>query len=355
MPQTIGAALDAIRGNRRDVLRIAGQTACATVATYFVITWLGAQYLSWAVIAALFTIGISADAAYYNAIGRIGGAVLGAALGLAAASALGGSVLIGLVIAATLANMIATIWPSLRYAAVTSAIVALDPSPEIISALERAGSIMIGTLVGAASSFLIWPVFGRQRTLTSLRRALDSCEGLLEQFERGVGSADRKRRDALHSRFLKDLETARSRLSETRFAPALPNGIRLSEAARSVENLWHALVILDRAITSERHEIDKAVLDRLRPLIGATQREARAYIARASGLMMRARDAAAPNSEDLREVIAQARDGVAEIESELPQRPAQQKALHALTFALNETERSLLQLASMMETKPAET
>lgn len=96
-------------------------------------------------------------------------------------------------------------------------------------------------------------------------------------------------------------------------------------------------------------------LERLRPLIGAAQWEARSYIARASGLMMRAEDAAAPNSDDLRRVIAQARDGVAEIESEHPQRPAQQKALHALAFALNETERSLLQLARVMEAKPAET
>ena len=60
-------------GNRRQIARITSQTAVAVIATYILLTWIDARFLSWGIISALFTIGVSADASYYNALGRIFG------------------------------------------------------------------------------------------------------------------------------------------------------------------------------------------------------------------------------------------------------------------------------------------
>lgn len=209
------AVPDALRRHQRQLLRIALQTAAATLAIYLVIDRIAASHLSWAVISALLTIGVSADITYRNAMGRAAAACIGAAIGLVASAAIGGPVILALLPAVVLANMISTLWPSLRYGAVTAAIVALDPDPELASALGRTGAIVAGTLTGAAASFLIWPVRGRDRANLVLRRAIGDCQDLLRLIERGVGTDDRHERDAVHARFLGHLETARSRVRET--------------------------------------------------------------------------------------------------------------------------------------------
>ena len=139
-------------GNGRQIARITFQTAVAVTATYILLTWMNARFLSWGIISALFTIGVSADATYYNALGRIFGALIGAAIGLVAALS-AGPMILGLVISTALANVIAAVWPSLRYAAVTAAIVALESDPELGSVFDRVSVILIGTAAGIGASF----------------------------------------------------------------------------------------------------------------------------------------------------------------------------------------------------------
>jgi len=342
------AISDAVRRHKRQILRIALQTAVATLAIYLVVDRIAQSHLSWAVISALLTIGVSADITYRNAMGRAAAACIGAGIGLLAAAAIGGPVIVALLPAVVLANMISTVWPSLRYGAVTAAIVALEPDPEFASALARTGAIVAGTLTGAAASFLVWPVRGRDRANLVLRRAIGDCQDLLRLIERGVGTDDHHERDEVHARFLKHLETARARVRETRFSPNLKSGASLRDAARGIENLWHAIVILDRAVSEERRDISGAALDRLRPLVDDVQRTARAYLA---GLAeaMKQDDPAPPDAQDFCRAVTRARDTAGDLVDQGPRDwPLQGRGLHAVVFGIDETERQLLRLGRMV-------
>src|SRR5690554_7253707 len=97
--------------SRRRVLRIGLQTIAATAVVYVITATLAPQHLSWAVISALFTIGLSADATFHSAIGRSFGAILGAGLGLLVTGPFESPVIIALLIGTAAANMIAAVWP----------------------------------------------------------------------------------------------------------------------------------------------------------------------------------------------------------------------------------------------------
>lgn len=342
------ARLDDARRNRQVLARIAVQTAAAVGATYAAVTWLDLPQMSWAVISALFTIGISADQSVANALGRIAGSLIGVALGLAFAATPGDGVVIGLILATVFANMIASVWPNLRYAAVTAAVISLDQSPEFASALERAATITLGTCIGAASGLLVWPTFGKGRTVAALRRALCDCEELLKLLSGAVGTDDRQDRDRLHAQFLSDLEAARSRLSSTRFRPVLPSGMRLRDAVNGVESLWHSVVILDRVISDKRNDLSDRTLDQLAPAIREVQDEAARLVAQVSQALDQ--KAPAPQGSDaLKEAVARARDTTGRLLDTGDDRfPAHGKALNAVSFALDEIEYRLLAFADAL-------
>ncbi len=245
--------LQTVRDRRRDLTRVGIQTVAATSISYLAVKNFGSGDGSWAVIAALFTIGLSADATYYNAVGRIVGTLLGISLGLAAGLLAPGGVLLGLLAAVVMANLVATIWPSVRYAAVTAAIVAVDPTPSVAEAMPLIGSILCGTLAAAAMGFVLWPSFGRNRSAQKLQAAIEDCCALLRQISDG---ADRAERNGLHARFLGHLEACHAEIASTRFEPTLPNGAGLRDAANAVESLWHSLVILDRAASDRQDAIE---------------------------------------------------------------------------------------------------
>jgi uncharacterized membrane protein YccC len=344
VPDRLQGTVDQIRRQKRQLLRISLQTAAATLATYLLIAGIAPLNLSWAIISALLTIGLSADLSYRNAINRTAGACLGAVLGLIFGVLIGGSAIYALLVAVILANMFATVWPSLQYGAVTAAIVALEPDPEVAAALSRTTAIVAGTVVGAVASFVIWPVRGRDRAKLAMRDALTDCQDLLELIDEGVSTDDHRERDKVNRRFLQHLEIAKSRVSETRFAPELKSGAELRDAVRGVESLWHALVILDRAVTDERQDISHPALSSLAPAIDKVQGSARDHLAGIIAAMKDDRENA-PAPDQLCETIAHARDHAAELADEGAEDwPRQARALHAVIFGLNETERQLLRL-----------
>lgn len=331
------------------MLRIGLQTAVAAAATWWAMGWLEVPHVSWAIISALFTIGLSADASYHNALGRIAGSFLGVAFGLAAAFFAAGPVVIGLAVATALANMVAAAWPSMRYAAVTAAIVALDQTPEVGGALERATAIMIGTMIGAGVAFVAWPVFARNKVAYALQLALQDCQKLLELIVDSVEKDDRSQRDAVHARFLGHLEAARARLMETRFRPLLPTGARLRPAVVAVETLWHTIVILDRAVSEESHEIGREAIERLRPSVLQAQSAACDLFGQLSEALGK-KGVDAPDTGAFQRALADARDQAQrEYDRSASDHPGKAKGLHTLMFALDEMRRTTLELAAAME------
>ena len=349
-PLDANSALASLRQNRRDLARIGLQTAAATCATYLSATWLGSPHTSWAVIAALFTIGVSADASYYNARGRIIGAFLGIGLGLTAGWAAPAAVLPGLVVAVVIANMLATLWPSIRYAAVTAAIVALEPTPSLAKALSVTGAILLGTLIAAVTSFVLWPAFGRQRVVFILREAVTDCRDLLKSISGRAEPANKSDTDALHARFLADLEACHDRISSTRFEPRLPSGAGLRDAATAVESLWHSIVILDRAMADEYQVIGAAVRRELSPAIGEVQRLCEAEVE----TIARALDGRDGDIGDGRvnTAVSEARECIEEVLGRPQASRDQAYGIHALLFALAEIERRLGQLAAVVRGAP---
>lgn len=337
---------------RREILRMMVQTAAAAGATYGVLTWMASPHVSWGVIGALFTIGLSADASYRNAGGRMLGAALGSVIGLLAAWS-AGPVWVGLLAGTALANAIAVLWPSLRYAAVTAAIVGLDVDPALGSALDRTVAILIGTALGAAASFVVWPVFGRQRATQALRAALGDCQQLLDRVVEGLGHDDPEGREEAHTRFLSDLETARARIAETRFRPRLRTGAPLRRAVAAVEDLWHATRVLERAIAEGRRDVDPGIIGALEPPIRDVQQAARFTLSRIrSGL-----DAASPPdvaTPDLGRAIERARAALREAASRSPgDLTTRLKGLNAMIFAFDQIERSLLDLQAALRAEGA--
>lgn len=341
-----------VAARRTDALRVAVQTVAASAATYLAMTWLSLPHMSWAVISALFTIQLSADSALRSAVGRLAGSLLGVALGLAAVALVGGEgeILFRLVVAVAVANAVATVWPDLRYAAVTAAIVTLHHDPELGGALEIAFAILVGSLMGTAAAFVAWPDFGRQRTARALQKALVDCRELLELAVKEVDGGRRREQDAVHARFLRNLETARSHASETWFRPRLPSGVRLDDALVACESLWHGLVILDRAVSGERDHIGGETLRMLRPAIRDVQRTACEFVdAGAEALQQEHREP--PSPQALHEAVGRARKTAFRLGAGRrggPQDEDRSKGLHALVFALDEVERRLVEITALV-------
>ncbi|WP_420024620.1 FUSC family protein (plasmid) [Cereibacter azotoformans] len=328
-------------GNGRQVLRVSLQTVGAVAATWAALSFGQSPHLSWAMIAALLTIDTSADASLRTALGRVVGVGIGTAVGFAAAGLPGQGVLLPLLVAAVVTNAIVALRPQLSYAAILAAVVAADPHPEAIDMLEQAAAILVGTLMGAAASFLVWPVFGRQRARAALRDAVDDCARLFELIERGVTEPGTEERQALHARFLSDLETVHSRIAETRFAPRLPGGSGLHEVASAVESLWHALVILDRVVRREVSEPGRERLGRLRPALERMRAEVGPYLQGVREAM----DVGRPQPTDDRALIRRIEEARRETDALLDEaRGPEGRWLHALGFALDEIGRSLRQL-----------
>ncbi|WP_342300867.1 FUSC family protein [Cereibacter sphaeroides] len=338
-----------IMSSRRHALRVAVQTAVATLAVHLLMRPLAPDLESWAVIAALFTIGTSVDATLGAGISRIAGTVLGAGLGLAVTGLLGGSSLPALLLAAVLSNSLAAIWPGLTYAAVMAAIVALDPSPDGRSALALSGAVVLGTIFGTAASFLVWPEFGRNRAVLSLREAMDDCREFLGLIHKGVTTDDRRNRYFLHQRFRGHLFALYDRIAETHFTPQVRSGAGLREAADAVEALWYALVILDRGVISGRARLSDSTVERVRPVLAAVQTEACRVLESASVAAGPGR-ATPTDPTELKRVLAEARELTLAAAAEGRDiAPAQEQALQALSFALDEMERSLMALMRVIE------
>lgn len=347
--QRASALPAAVKTHRRDAARVAIQTAIATAATYLVMIWLDLPHMSWAIISALFTIHLSPDSTLRSGLGRFAGTVLGIVVGLLSVALVGGEgyFLLRLAIAVTVTNAIAAIWPSLNYAAVAAAIMALHPDPDVMGALERAVAILIGSAMGTAAAFTAWPDFGRKRTVRFIQAALRDSRELLQLTLQGVDRDDRGQRNFVHARFFGNLEAARASASQTWFRPYLYSGLPLHDALYATESLWHGLVVLDRAMADERQHLKSAALKALHPCIEEVQQASCEYVDSLVGAIEGQNTL--PPKDALNRTVAKTRDA-AKASNQRSAEPNgdRERAVHALIFALDEVERNLTDLGDML-------
>lgn len=269
------------RETRRDAARIAVQAIAASAAIYLVMAWAGLPDLSWAVISGLYVMQLNFDSTLGTAAGRLAGTVLGTGFGLLLVHIAGGGelTLLRLAIAAAAMNAVGALWPSLRYGVVPAAVLALEQQPGMTTeALQLALAVFIGTVLGALTAVLVWPELGRRRALRRLVGALEACRGLVETSLAEVLEPRERRISTLHSRFLDNLQSARSVAAETRLWPRLQGGASLSDIAHSVERLWHSLVIVDRIVHDPAMRFAPEDLSAIEPQTRKVQRSASRYL-----------------------------------------------------------------------------
>lgn len=249
----------------RDPVRFGLQSAAGVMLTYFAAHLLGLPEISWAVMSALFVAHQNLEATLTDAAGRIGSTLLGTVLGLATVLMLPGAdaAIWRLAFVALAMNGIAILLPHMQYGVVAAAVIVL-PTGESVwgSAVDRGLAIALGSLVGTASAFLIWPETAAWRARRTVLAALATCRELLDASLNAFVNNEQGSLDALHQQFLLRLRDARELSGSARVRG---DGIRAMVVASS--RLWHTLIVLDRLQMQpgrRRHvSEDTAVIHRL--------------------------------------------------------------------------------------------
>lgn len=337
------------RQQRRDALRIALQTVAATSATYLVMTWLEWPYTAWAVISAIFTIQLNSDSSLVMAGGRTAGTLLGTGLGLGSVYLLGeGHILLRLAVTTGIMNAVAAIWPALSYGAVVAAALSVYADPEFGPAMYQAGAIIVGSLLGAAATFAVWPDYGRNRALRMLDSALADSRDLLDNALTRVISESQQDRETLHRRLFDDLDRVRAEMRNARLRTRLRSGYSLQDAERMVEYLWHGLVLLDRAVTHQRAALADADIEAISADIDRVKGEACEYLNALIDYLREGRQRPDPG------VLKQAvEDAESAAERKLAENGARHdhdrnRAMQVLLFALNEVADNLADLGALV-------
>ncbi|WP_119461246.1 FUSC family protein [Rhodospirillaceae bacterium SYSU D60014] len=267
----------------RRPVRLAIQTGLAGLATFAIGHALGVSELSWAVISALFVVQASIGGTLAAAAGRIIGAALGAVLGLAWMLAGGTETIfltgLGIVLAGATTAYISGIKPTLRYGAVTSAIIILSPSSDpFAQAWHYAAAIGLGVVIGTLASVLVFPWSARRGVDEELGRAVRRCGDLLAACLGALMGRDANKLAPIHSDIRQALGDAQaaagpSRKERLRRASNAPEPEAL---IRAVERLWHALLLIDRTDTGPLPEAPRR---RLEPYLEAATEACCAYLA----------------------------------------------------------------------------
>ncbi len=325
-----------LRGPWRDSARLAVQSAAAAAATWFVMERLGLPHTSWAVISALFVVQPSLDGAFTAALGRIAGTVVGTIVGLATVILFGGGDLTALRLALAALGVYAAVqfWPNMSYGLVAASVIALEADPQVIGgAAERALAIILGAGTGALATVLVWPDSARARADRSLRQALAACRDLLEESLREALGEARQDRAAARDRFLGQLREARQAAASIRLGRRKRPSP--TEAVEGLERLWHAMVLIERAL-ERRPARGLTARSTLGRSVDEARRAACAYLsaieAQGSG------DAAWAPAGRLRAAVDEAQETARQTAERTPGEAA---AVGALVFGLGEVGRSL--------------
>ncbi|MGQ7790928.1 FUSC family protein [Faunimonas sp. B44] len=339
-----------VQGSARDVLRVAVQSVGATALAFGAMTAMDLPHLSWAIISALFTIQLSSDSTLRVAMGRIAGTVIGTLVGLASVYLIGGAddVLLRLVAVTALTNAIAAARPDLNYGAVAAAIIALEPSPDLPVAIERAVAILIGAGSGLLVALVVLPEIGRDRAQRLICRALSDCRELLSTTIGVLTSEAENDRNPSHARFLAHLERARA--TESRLHRHLRSGCGISHALTAVERLWHGLVLLDRVVTHQLPRMHPADREAVRAPLAAMQESSCRYLEKMIAHLEGR--APAPDRRDLARRLRPIEKAGGVHRNGLGREPDEVRAMQALVFAAEEVLGNLAEL-ECLAAKPA--
>ncbi|MGJ3264744.1 MAG: FUSC family protein [Salinarimonas sp.] len=339
----------------RDLARVGLQTGAAVSVVYLVMRWYGIDHLSWAIISALFSIRLASDSTVSVGVARVSAALIGTGLGLATvvlfADILPGSwpVLAAVVTASVVANLITTLWPSLNYVAVAAAIVALNADADIMTSLERALAIMIGSVGAALSSAIVWPESARARAVRNIAYALDDCRRLVEASLSGLAGADAEDTRRIDQDFQRHIGTARAIAGDARFKRGLEGGHSLAEGLIAIERLWHATIVLDRAAEERRPSLRRDDVGGVHLDIDGVREQVAGYLG-ALFAHLRGEEEAPPGAEPVVRCLSEAEAALrhSPAETALTDEPDRERAVSALRFGIDELRKNIVEIAELV-------
>ena len=264
----------AFDGRRRDVARLALQSAAAAAAAFLAVRWIGTGEAFLAVISAVLVLQPDRDETIGSAGSRLAGTLVGTLVGLIALAFTAQQTAF-LSLAATMLVMgaLAAWKPGWRYGIVAAAALAVGSEASFLETAQNRGiAIFVGAAVGIAVGLLIWPESATARARRQMAEALSVCRELLtDTLEAALEEAD-KDLDSLHSRFARAISAARDTTGSIRIVGAARAG-SYRDAVHRIERLWHALIIVDRIRETrggERLPVRPGTADKLERIRSAT-------------------------------------------------------------------------------------
>lgn len=339
------------RLRRADAVRICLQSLIAAAIAYTLMRALDGGNVTWAVFASLFALQANADRALRFGVGQIVGAVAGTVVGLAtlhffpAAS----DTLARLGVSTIVTSLSSMFFPATNYSIVVAAAVALEPSTGLSGALSRALAIGLGSIVGIVVSVSVWPRFARSRAFDVMADLLDDCRALLASLSLQSSALHRESIDSIHQRFLRRLIDARLICGDARVRPRLPRGPTLYAILDALETLWHGLVLLDRAVHSQRDALPDR--DPLLPTNDVVLKSANAYLQQLAAYMRgeAALPESAPSIQPIRDACTDLQRYIDTAFGDGRREARELHALSTLLFAFQQVTNNLDKIGTLLE------
>jgi uncharacterized membrane protein YccC len=210
----------------------------------------------WAVITAIIvmqnSVGGTLAASIDRMVGTIGGAVVGAAVAVLG-SMVALPLVLGLVGAMFPLSIAASVYPSMRIAPVTAAILLLatpsDANP-IVSATDRVFEIGLGSVIGLAVALFVFPARAHRVLIDKAAQTIFLLAELLRStLARLYGNRDDDGLSHLHDRIracLSEAETAGSETARERFS-LLADAPDPASLLRAIRRLRNSVILVGRA------------------------------------------------------------------------------------------------------------
>lgn len=253
MQKVFPALGQAFKRMQEDEYRIPIQTASAVLLAYLVASLVVPEEASWSVFSALFVVQASLGGTIEAVLGRIAGAVVGAAMAVVLTLTLGqlsGGTVLALLVGVVAMSVLTARWPILAYGLVTVSFITVAPDFYVAEgAFVKVVAIAVGSLSGLSAAFAVLPVLARRTEQEHLAMALRSCGKLIvDRTACLVGDKSDKDKD-VHRTIARSLERARVLEREARIEEKTPAmGFRpFSESLLpEVERFEYTLAVVDR-------------------------------------------------------------------------------------------------------------
>ncbi|WP_201860283.1 FUSC family protein [Microvirga soli] len=268
-------------------IKLALRVTIAGVLAYAITRFFSMPQGYWAVITAVVVMQASVGGSLKAAIERFSGTLAGAIYGGVIAAVIPhGSALtlgIGIVVAVFPLALLAAVKPAFRVAPITSLIMLLPPTGQVIgplaSAIDRVLEITLGNVVGVLVSLFVLPARAHTLMTEAAAKVVSLNANLVTVFidELTAGPTDRPALQKIHPQIRSALKKAEAAAEEA----TRERRTHLTEAPdpepliRTLYRVRHDLVMIGRAASSP---LPDPVLDRLKPSLMALHQATRTLL-----------------------------------------------------------------------------